>query len=152
MKTPLIYKFLNDDELLRISNKIKSEEKRTAGEICVSIKEQRSFLQKKKSVEDLAREEFFKLGIDKTRDKTGIIIFLLLAARQFYILADEGINKKVPEKTWDTIKDEMQDHFVDGKFSEGIIHGVDRVGNILSEHFPIKPDDTNEISNRVVLE
>ena len=152
MKTPLIYKFLNDDELLRISNKIKVEEKKTAGEICVSIKEQRSFLQKKKSVEDLAREEFFKLGIDKTRDKTGIIIFLLLEARQFYILADEGINKKVPEKTWDAIKNEMQEYFIEGRFSMGIIHGVDRVGKILSEHFPIKPDDTNEISNRVILE
>ncbi len=152
MKTPLIYKFLNDDELLRITNRIKAEEKQTAGEICISIKEHRSLLQKKKSVKELAREEFFKLGIDKTRDKTGIIIFLLLEARQFYILADEGINKKVPEKTWDAIKDEIQEHFIEGRFSEGIIHGVDRVGKILREHFPIKPDDTNEISNRVILE
>jgi uncharacterized membrane protein len=152
MKAQLIYKFLNDDELLRISNKIKEEEKKTAGEICVSIKEHRSFLQKKKSVRQLAEEEFFKLGIDKTRDKTGIIIFFLLEAREFYILADEGINKKVEEKTWDKIKDEMQSHFLEGKFSKGIIHGIERVGTILSEHFPIKPDDTNEISDRVVLE
>lgn len=152
MKTPLIYKFLNDDELLRISNKIKSEEKKTAGEICVSIKEHRSFLQRNKSVKKLAEEEFFKLGIDKTRDKTGIIIFFLLESRQFNILADEGINKKVPEKTWDKIKDEMQEHFAEGKFSEGIIHGIGRVGKILSEYFPIKSDDTNEISNRVILE
>ncbi len=152
MKTQLIYKFLNDDELLRISNKIKEEEKKTAGEICVSIKEHRSFLQKKKSLRILTEEEFLKLGIDKTRDKTGIIIFILLEAREFYILADEGINEKVAEKTWDKIKDEMQEHFIQGKFSEGIIYGVERVGKILSEHFPIKPDDTNEISDRVVLE
>ncbi len=152
MKTPLIYKFLNDDELLRISNKIKAEENKTAGEICVSIKERRSLLQRKNPVRKLAEEEFFKLGIDKTRDKTGIIIFFLLEAREFYILADEGINKKVPEKTWDKIKDEMQVHFLEGRFSEGIIHGIDRVGKILSEHFPVKPDDKNEISNRVVLE
>jgi uncharacterized membrane protein len=152
MKTPLIYKFLNDDELLRISNKIKAEEKKTAGEICVSIKEHRSFIQRKKSVQKLAEEEFFKIGIDKTRDKTGIIIFFLLEAREFYILADEGINKKVPEKTWDKIKDEMQEHFIEGKFSEGIIHGIGSVGKILSEHFPIKPDDTNEIPNKVILE
>jgi len=152
MKTQLIYRFLNDDELLRISNRIKTAEQMTAGEICVSIKEHRTFLQKKKTVRDLAEEEFFKLGIDKTRDKTGIIIFFLLEAREFYILADEGINNKVPEKTWDNIKDEMQLHFMEGKFSEGIIRGVERVGDILSEHFPIKPDDTNEISNRVILE
>ena len=152
MKTPLIYKFLNDDELLRISNKIKEEEKKTAGEICVSIKEHRSFLQRKKTVRKLAEEEFFKLGIDKTRDKTGILIFFLLEAREFHILADEGIHKKVPDNTWDSIKDEMQSHFLEGKFSTGIIHGIDRVGKILSEKFPVKPDDTNEISNRVMLE
>ncbi len=46
----------------------------------------------------------------------------------------------------------MQEYFIEGRFSMGIIHGVDRVGKILSEHFPIKPDDTNEISNRVILE
>lgn len=152
MKTSLIYKFMNDDELLRISNKIKAEEAKTAGEICVSIKEHRSFLQRNKSVMKLAEEEFFKLGIDKTKDKTGIIIFFLLEAREFYILADEGINVKVAEKTWDKIKDEMQNHFLEGRFSEGIIHGVDRVGKILSEHFPVKKDDTNEISDRVILE
>lgn len=152
MKTPLIYKFLNDDQLLRISNKIKEEEKKTAGEICVSIKENRSFLQRKKTVRKLAEEEFFKLGIDRTRDKTGIMIFFLLEGREFQILADSGINEKVSEKTWDGIRDEMQSHFLEGKFSEGIIHGVSRVGKILSEYFPVKPDDTNELSNKVVLE
>jgi uncharacterized membrane protein len=152
MKTPLIYKFLDDDELLRISNKIKEEEKKTAGEICVSIKENRSFLQRKKSVRKIAEEEFFKLGIDKTRDKTGILIFFLLEAREFQILADSGINEKVPENTWDGIKDEMQLHFLEGRFSEGIIHGVTQVGKILSEYFPVKSDDTDELSNKVVLE
>jgi uncharacterized membrane protein len=152
MEKQLIYYFLNDDELLRISNKIKQAEKTTAGEICVSIKEHRTFLQKRKSVRDLAEEEFFKSGIDKTRDNTGILIFILLESRQFHILADKGINEKVEARTWDSIKDEMQTMFLKGYFSKGIIHGVEEVGKILSRHFPIKPDDTNELSNRVVIE
>ncbi len=152
MEKQLIYYFLNDDELLRISNKIKQAEKTTAGEICVSIKEHMSFLQKRKSVRDLAEEEFFKLGIDKTRDKTGILIFILLESRQFYILADKGINEKVEPSTWDTIKDEMQKMFLKGNFCQGIIHGIEEVGKILSANFPIKPDDTNELSNRVIIE
>ena len=152
MEKQLIYYFLNDDELLRISNKIKQAEKTTAGEICVSIKEHKSFFQKRKSVRQLAEEEFFKLGIDKTRDKTGILIFILLENRQFYMLADKGINEKVEPKTWDAIKDEMQKMFLKGNFGKGIIHGVEEVGRILSTYFPIKPDDTNELSNRVVIE
>ena len=152
MEKQLIYHFVNDDELLRISNKIKEMEKTTAGEICVSIKEKRSLLEKRKSVRQLAEKEFFKLGVANTRDKTGILIFLLLANRSFYILADSGINEKVPLGTWDKIKDEIQKNFSHGEFCKGIIYGLEEVGKILSKHFPIKPDDTNELSNRVNLD
>ncbi len=152
MKKQLIYHFLNDDELLRISNRIKESEKITAGEICVSIKEKKSFLHMNKKLNELAETEFFKLGLDKTRDKTGILIFIMLEGRKFFILADEGINKKVPQNTWDFIKDKMQESFKRGEFCKGILYGVEQVGNILSKHFPIKPDDTNEISNRVIID
>ena len=150
MQKRLIYNYLSDDELLRISNKIKAVEKNTAGEICVSIKEKKSFL--KSSIYDLAKNEFYKLGVAKTRDKTGILIFILLEKKQFYILADEGINEIVPENTWDGIKDEMQKMFKEGNFCKGVIHGIDEIGSLLSKHFPIKPDDTNELSNKVVLD
>ncbi|MCL5028091.1 MAG: TPM domain-containing protein [Bacteroidetes bacterium] len=152
MEPHLIYHFLNDDELLRISNKIKETEKITAGEICVTIKEHRHFLKRKKSIRELAEEDFFRLGIDKTKDKTGILIFILLEGRQFYILADSGINEKVPEATWHIIKDEMQNMFIKGEFCKGILFGIDEVGKILSKHFPLKPGDTNEISDRVRIE
>lgn len=150
MQKRLIYNYLSDDELLRISNKIKESEKSTAGEICVSIKEKKTFLTS--SVYDLAKKEFYKLGVYKTRDKTGILIFILLEKKQFYILADEGINEIVPENTWDGIKDEMQRMFIKGNFCKGIIYGIDEIGSLLSKHFPIKPDDTNELSNKVALD
>ncbi|MGA7837614.1 MAG: TPM domain-containing protein [Ignavibacteriaceae bacterium] len=152
MEKQLIYNFVDDDDLLRISNKIKEMEKLTAGEICVSIKEKRKFKEKKKSLRELAEIEFYKLGVANTRDKTGILIFLLLKDRKFYILADSGINEKVNQKTWDKIKDEIQKMFQKGEFSKGLLYGVDEVGKILSSHFPIKPDDTNELSNKVALD
>jgi len=152
MEKRLIYHFINDDELLRISHKIKETEKKTAGEICVTIREHRHFLNRKKSVEELAQAEFIRLGIGKTRDKTGILIFILLEGRQFFILTDSGINEKVPQNTWDDIKDEMQAMFINGEFCKGILHGINKVGNILALHFPIKPDDTNEISDKVQIQ
>ena len=148
----LIYHFISDDEMLRISNRIREVEKTTAGEICVAVKEHLHFLQRNKPIHALAEKEFVRLGVDKTRDKTGILIFVLLPRRQFYIMADTGINKKVPENTWDAIKDEMQKMFLTGEFSKGIIHGVQKVGNILSEHFPVKPDDMDEISNEIIID
>jgi uncharacterized membrane protein len=147
----LIYNFVNDDELLRITNKIREYEKVTAGEICVSIKERKTFLQRRKSVAELATREFARLGIGKTRDKTGILIYILLEERQFYILADSAINKKVTENTWHNIKDGMQEFFMNGMFAKGILYGVEETGKVLGEYFPVKPDDMNEISDRVII-
>ncbi len=151
MSEKLLYHFFTDDDFLRISNKIKEMEKITAGEIRVAIKEEKPFLKKKKNITELAEEEFYKLNIHETRDKTGILLYLLLKERQFHILADSGINEKVTQETWDKVRDEMQSEFRHGHFSEGMILGVERVGHILSQHFPIKADDTNELSNKVVL-
>jgi uncharacterized membrane protein len=151
MKNQLIYNFFDDDELLRISSKIKEMEKNTAGEICVSVKEKRSFFQKKKTLRQLAEDEFYRLGIAKTRDDTGILIFIILEDRQFYILADKGINEKVPTDTWNSIKNSMQEKFLEGEFCKGILLGVEEVGKKLRAHFPIKPDDINELSNRVII-
>ena len=121
----LIYHFVNDDELLRITNKIRKYEKLTAVEICVSIRERKTFFQRRKSVNELAKQEFARLGIGKTRDKTGVLIYILLEERQFYILADSAINNKVKENTWHKIKDGMQEYFMKGMFAKGILHGVE---------------------------
>ncbi len=151
MQNEVIYRFFTDDDFLRVSNKIKEMEKITAGEIRIVIKEKKSFSNRKKDLKKLTEEEFFKLGMQETRDKTGILIYILLTERQFYILADSGINEKVEQNTWDEVRNEMQKEFIIGNFTNGVIHGIDRVGHILSEHFPIKPDDTNELSNKVVF-
>lgn len=149
METPYIYNFLDDDDLLRISDRVRDLEKHTSGEICISIKEEPSFKDRRKDIRLLAEEEFFKRNINNTRDKTGILIFIVLKQRKFYILADSGINEKVTHDTWDFIKDEMQDMFARGKFASGIIKAIEEVGRILNTHFPVKEDDTNELSNKV---
>lgn len=149
MKREIIYKYFDDDDFLLISNKIKQTEKNTSGEIRVSIKEKRKFTDRKKSIRELAEKEFVKMSMQNTRDKTGILIYILLTERQFYILADEGINSKVDQTVWDKIRDEMQIDFKEGKFTDGIINCIDKVRLILTEFFPIKVDDSNELSNKV---
>jgi uncharacterized membrane protein len=151
MKPKILQNYLNDDELLRISNKIKEAEKKTAGEIAVSVREYKSFFEGKKPLRQLAEKEYIRLGINKTKEGTGVLIFLLLSKRQFYILADDNINKLTGEQVWADIKNIMQEKFVRGEFCKGILFGIDEIGKILAQHFPIRPDDKNEISNRVVI-
>jgi len=149
MNKKFLYNFLSDDELHQIALKIKEKESSTAGEIVVSVKEKKPLLHKRKSLYDFAVSEFKRLGIKKTRDHTGILIFILLKEREFYILADSAINDKVADNTWELIKDKMEAKFREKKFCDGIIDAVDEVGTILSEHFPRKSDDTNELPDEV---
>jgi len=151
MKEKLIYQYFNDDDFLAITNTIKESEKKTSGEIRVAIKEKRRFIDFYQSIRKLAEKEFFQLKMNETRDKTGILIFILLGEKKFYILADEGINSQVDQSTWDKIRNEMEKDFSTQNFSFGIIDCVRKVAAILSLHFPIKPDDTNELSNKVVF-
>ncbi|QQS35638.1 MAG: TPM domain-containing protein [Ignavibacteriales bacterium] len=151
MKKKLLYHFIDDDDLLRITKAVRNVESTTQGEICVSIKEQRSFFEKKKTIKQLADSEFFKQGVNKTKFGTGILIFLILKERQFYILGDKGINEKVTPETWDSIKNKMQEYFNIGEFGKGIKTAVEMAGEILTAHFPIKPDDKNELSDTVKI-
>jgi len=152
MKPKILNSYLTDDELLRISNKIKNVEKQTSGEVAVSVREYKSFFEGKKPLRQLAEKEYIRFGINKTKEGTGVLIFLLLSERQFYILADDNINKITGEKVWTEIKDIMQEKFVRGEFCKGILYGIDEIGKILARHFPIRPDDKNEISNRVIIQ
>lgn len=147
----LFYKFLNDDDLLRISRVITEMEKITSGEIVVSIKEKRGFFQRSKSIRQLAETEFARLNMNATRDRTGILLYMCLQSREFIVLADQGIHSLVGDSPWEQIKDMLVDYFKQGEYCSGIMEAVKRMGNILSPHFPIKPDDTNEISNRVIV-
>ncbi|MCK9424995.1 MAG: TPM domain-containing protein [Ignavibacteriaceae bacterium] len=149
MNKKFLHGFLSDEELQQIALKIKEKEATTAGEIVVSVKEKKPFFHRGKSVFEHAVSEFKKRGIKKTRDHTGILIFILLKEREFYILADSSINDKVADNTWELIKDKMEAKFHEKKFCEGIISAVDEVGTILSEHFPRKTDDTNELPDEV---
>jgi uncharacterized membrane protein len=145
----IIKKLFSKEDLAAIASAIGAVEKTTAGEIRVSIRQKRGWGERKSSIEDMARREFELLGMTKTQDRIGILIFLLLQDRKFFILADEGIHNKVEDGRWAKIADEMSAHFSKSNFRQGMIHGVQAVGGILSNLFPRKSDDINELPNEV---
>lgn len=148
----LIEKYFTKEDLRQITAACSTAEKQTAGEIRVSIFSRRPRKLRKKSLEEAALEEFYRLGMDKTRDKTGILLLIILAERKFQILADSGINAKVDQQTWDELAGQLSARFKEGKYLEGIRNCVQRMGAILAQHFPIKSDDTNELSNEVSVQ
>ena len=144
-------KYLTPDDLNKIKEEIAQVEKYTCGEIRLSLREKRSLWEKLYQPHELAVKDFEKLGIANTRDNTGILIFLLFEERYFDVLADEGIYEKIPDEVWNKLEAKLKDEFANGYFFKGIMHIIERVGEVLAKEFPRKADDVNELPDEVVV-
>lgn len=149
MSKKFIYKYLSDEELKLISAKIGEIEKTTSGELVITLKEKRNLLEKHKSVHLLAEKEFISAKIGKTKGSTGILFFIIFNVKGFSILADKGINEKVEQSVWDEIAKSISDNFKQQKYFNGLLNGIEEAGKILASHFPIQPEDINELPNEV---
>ncbi|UCF98040.1 MAG: TPM domain-containing protein [Spirochaetaceae bacterium] len=101
-------------------------------------------------VEEAALTSFYRNGLNNTRDRTGILIFISVFERKAYVLADEGINSKVKSGVWQEVVNLIVDGIKQHHQADGICRAVRRCGDLIREHFPIKADDTNELDNLIV--
>lgn len=123
---------------------IQAAEEITSGEI-------RVHLDKKGGKDPLieAKRVFERLGMTKTKERNGVLIYLCFARKQLAILGDRGINEKVPEGYWDELYDDMITAFKNENYCLGICEAVQHVGEKLSAHFPVNGDNPNELSNEI---
>lgn len=123
---------------------IRESEKKTSGEIRVFIS--------RKKVQDAvatAQAEFMRLGMTKTRQRNGVLIFVAPRARKFAVIGDEGVHKRCGDEFWQSLAAEMSGHFKKSEFTQGILHGVCKAGELLAQHFPHRPDDRNELPDSI---
>ncbi len=143
-------KILSKEDLQALAGEIGEIEKKTSGEIRIVLRHRRHFTERKMSLQDLALKEFHKLGMSRTKHKSGVLIFLLVAERKFQIVADEGIHSKVEDGTWDSVAASMSRHFKANSFRKGLSEALQTVGQILVKHVPREGNEGNELSNEVV--
>jgi uncharacterized membrane protein len=151
MSKKIIEQYFSDNDLKKISEGIGEVEKDTAGEIRLSVQVKKGFFEKKKTPREIALKHFLNLGMHKTKQRTGVLIFILLNDRKFEIIADEGINGKINEQVWDEIENSVRQEFKEGNFLNGVMHCVNLIGAKLNEHFPKEADDTDELPNDVIV-
>jgi uncharacterized membrane protein len=136
--------FFSDDQVREISAAIGVAETKTSGEVRVHI-------EKKCERDALAEAEmwFGKLGMHKTQDRNGILIYLAVESRVFAVYGDRGIHEKVHQEFWNEVTHNMELKFRDGKFTDGLVEMINRTGEQLQKYFPISSNDKNELSNDI---
>jgi len=101
-------------------------------------------------VKEAAVTHFFHHGLYRTRDKTGVLVLISVFERRVWVLADQGINAKVPESQWESIVKILTDGIKEKRSADAICAAVERIGDLLKVHFPIKPDDIDELKNVII--
>jgi putative membrane protein len=97
-----------------------------------------------------ALEQFVLRGISRTRNRTGVLIFVSLAEHYVRIVADEAIAQKVHVSQWQAAVDALTAHMRDGQTAAGLIAAIERCGAVLAEHAP--PDGSgNELPDRLYV-
>jgi len=139
--------FLTPEETARVEAAIASAERRTSGEIRVVISRRA-----KGDPLDAARKTFDRLRMHETADRNGVLVFLAVSEHRFAILGDEGIHRHVGADGWNRVRDEMAERFASDDFGGGLVHAIEAVGRVLSEHFPRREGDVDELADQVVEE
>ncbi|HTL30210.1 MAG TPA: TPM domain-containing protein [Tepidisphaeraceae bacterium] len=131
---------LDDD---RIVEAIRSAERRTGGEIRVYIAREQAPLPVNAAI-----EQFHRMGMTDTRERNGVLIFVAPRSQTFAIIGDEGLHRHVGPDYWGQITEQMGARFPDDP-TGAIVHAIERTGERLATHFPRRPDDRNELPDRV---
>lgn len=136
--------FLTDAERKVVAAAIAEAERATSGEIRVHIEDHIE-----EDLLDHAAYIFEELGMQHTRERNGILIYVCVADRLVAVLGDKGINEKVPDGFWNGTVNVLKTHFAAGEQADGLCEAVRMVGERLSTFFPPQGDDRNELSNEV---
>lgn len=142
MKTKHLFTALDHD---RITAAIQEVEKRTSGEIRVYVSHR-----KVSDPRHAGAHQFVKLGMDKTKHRNAVLIFIAPESQNFAILGDTAVHAQCGETFWENVAGAMRELFRQGKFTEGIVHGIDTAGKLLAQHFPADETDHHKLPETVV--
>lgn len=136
--------FLNELRHDEIVAAIQKAEQKTSGEIRVFIS--------RHEPEDAiaaAQTQFTQLGMDKTAERNGVLIFVAPRVRKFAIIGDTAVHEHCGNPFWEAVAAAITGEFKQGRFTEGILHAIHKAGELLAQQFPGKPGNKNELPDDV---
>ncbi|TAN41297.1 MAG: hypothetical protein EPN25_05350 [Nitrospirae bacterium] len=105
---------------------------------------------KNEAVARQALRAFHEKGLDRTRENTGVLFFISILEHKVWVLADKGIYSKIQQETLNRYASTVTQGIKEGRACDALCQSITEAGQVLAEHFPIRHDDTNELSNEVI--
>lgn len=138
-------RLLKSVDVEKVKKAIEAAEHRTSGEVRVSVA---PFFWG--PVRQAAQKAFVRMKMDRTKDRNGILFFIVPSRRKFIVLGDEGIHAHVGQEFWESLASLLAGHFRKGEFTGGLVAAIGEVGTKLAAHFPYdRSTDVNELPDDI---
>lgn len=96
-----------------------------------------------------AQKVFKKLGMDNTRERNGVLIYMAVLSRKVAVIGDQGIHQKLGTEYWKGLVENIITQFKLNKKAEALALCIVDCGEQLGKFFPLQHDDKNELSNDI---
>jgi uncharacterized membrane protein len=136
--------FISQLDDAKVVKAIAEAESQTSGEI-------RVFIASHEVTDALAeaKNQFARMGMEKTAERNGVLIYVAPRSQTFALVGDAAVHQKCGDDFWNATADQMRAHFKEGRFADGLLAGIQSVGDVLARHFPHRDDDRNELPNEI---
>ena len=105
---------------------------------------------KHRRVRRRAVELFNVTCAQRTKGRTGVLLYLSLLERRAEIVADEAIHSQVEPEVWGDAMTALVTEIRAGRPGEGMVLAVEKIGAVLAQCLPPKADNPNELPDRLI--
>ena len=103
-------------------------------------------------VRQAAHENFVKHEVFRTKDRTGILIYISFFEKKVHILADAGIADKLKDRDWKQVVSIITGKIKQDRLVEALVEGIAECGMLLQKSGCVKrSDDSDELDDGLRL-
>ena len=137
--------FFSKEDTRLIVEAIRHAEQRTSGEVRIFVESRCSYM----DALDRAIELFTQMGMNATKERNAVLLYVAIKDHQLAVFGDEGIHHKVGPDYWNTEVIKMLRDFNRDNYAVGIAGCIEDIGQALQQHFPYTDKDKNELSDEI---
>ena len=86
----------------------------------------------------------------RTKGRTGVLLYLSLLERRAEIVADEAIHSQVEPEVWGDAMAALVSEIRAGRPGEGMAQAVEKMGEVLAKCLPPQAENPNELPDRLI--
>jgi putative membrane protein len=104
---------------------------------------------RRRSVESAARATFVERGVSRTRERTGILVYVSCLEREVSVVPDKGVTDVIPPDAWAHALSALKQAVASNAGPGALAAAFAPLGALLARELPVRGDDVDELPDTV---